>query len=312
MLRSMRAKCTNPATGVVDGHELTRAAIAVVLLIDPTLDLASLRIILNDEYDVALREASAAVGMKGMAKATRREAGSGAAMLLSGESFEVLAAGFSIVEGIFGEDPDRSRLMLYLLHHELCHAHDAAVLRRVLPGRRVGFSRRRGWSWLLLAPLASNLWSEYSANRRAAGTLPQGKCIHAPLLAGELPKIEDAARVAVEAYRQHRNADRVLEEIVLELGFAFQLLGYVLGAAAGSGETLSRRNPEAVVALRRSFLSETWVPASQHLGRMFRTSRSWRDLDEMFAPLEELAREAVQGLGLRLADVHGLPLLMPA
>lgn len=39
--------------------------------------------------------------------------------------------------------------------------------------------------------------------------------------------------------------------------------------------------------------------------------RSWRDLDEMFAPLEELAREAVQGLGLRLADVHGLPLLMP-
>jgi hypothetical protein len=307
-LPAIREECVDPETGAVNYEELLRAALAVVLAYDPTLDLSTLRISAGADYDETLAAVSKELGVP--AARTKRESGSGVAMLVHGGTTDVLVTSLRLIETIFETDPQVRDVSLNTLHHEMCHAHDAAVLRRTLPQALAG-PTEHGWSRSILYPLAHALWSEFSANRRSFATLARGECLHAAMLAEELPRIERNALAAVDAFRIHQDVGRLLADLASELGWLFALLGYVLGTASAAPEPLEKRNPEAAAALRASFLRDAWAPATEHLERLSETAGAWADL-RVFAPLEETIRSALRRLGLVLGEVAGAPRLFLA
>jgi hypothetical protein len=311
LLPAVRQRCVNPATGELDYPKLVNAAIEVALLIDDGLEVAALRLIAAPDYGAALAEAARLVGRP--VEATRRPDGAvGVAMVVHGPETDVLVASVGLLATIFSDDPEARRFALNTFHHELCHGHDAAVRRRTVPGAFQERPRGSGWSYLLLSPVADTLWSEYSANRRSFATAPKGECIHAPMLAEELPRLARAAGAAIASFRTHGDVVRLLRELAPDVQYVFRLLGYVLGTLSASGGALEERNPEAAPALAASCLRETWRPAAEQLDRMYRSAGHWRDLESTFAPLEELVRGAFLHLGLRLEEGDGAPRLFLA
>lgn len=299
VLPAFRKTCVDPVTGAVDYRRLMTGVIEVIKEIDPTLDLSTLKdFSAGPDYDAVLAAVSARVGRE--MRRTKRESGSGQAMVVHDKTSDTLVTSFGLIEAVYGSDQDLRDVALNSFHHELCHAHDAAVLRRNFPGVMLSPQQGGVWSWRLY-PIANALWAEYSANRRSFATLPKAGCMHTPLLATEIATVTADVRESIKSYRRHLTVDALLDEAAPHVYFVFMLAGYILGTLHAAGRELEG---DAAAALRGSFLEPAWNDAAPLLARMYQSHGQWPGL-AVFRPLEDAVRGAFRRLGLHMTTAAG-------
>jgi hypothetical protein len=304
LLPVLRSYCVDGATGAIDIEPMAHMAFLFVRSYAPDLHLSFLGWSIGDDYDAALIAAAKELGVP-VEERTKRDSGTGVAKLLSGKDRDIIVTSTGMIGGLFEEDLHWRNLALNTLHHEMCHAHDAALLRKNPPRPRTPSA----WSQPLHA-LSKCVWKEYSADRRAFPTLAIGECIHAPLLATEVVDVERRVKSVVATHRDRGNNDpgQLFADVLPDINWLLQLFGYVLGTAAGSGGSLEARNPDTAAALEGSCLHE-WREAAAHLDALYRTVGTWPSFD-VFAPLEDFVRRVYLRLGMRMTQtILGAPYL---
>ncbi|HYD62632.1 MAG TPA: hypothetical protein VEC35_19915 [Noviherbaspirillum sp.] len=312
LMRSMLG--SDPAA--LDYNLAVQIVIALIKRLDHTLDLSELKSWkIVDDLEAGANELSAIVGRSIVL--TKTEASAAIARVVHTDSGSIILIAASVFRKLV-EGPDTEvHLSINLLHHELCHIHDAGVRKSILwyQGRVEG-----DIITMTMLPILIRLWDEYSANRRSTPTIPSWfEQAQAELLIDEWSRVRHAVVLLIKEYRLHGDMDSLLSAVASQLGHLFQLAGYIFGTAAGRNKTLEESVPEAFCILRESWLAPLMLAGPESLAMLYDSFGSWSDVS-VFDDLAEVCRLVFEEAGLHISrfedrlyiDVPFTPETMPA
>jgi hypothetical protein len=303
------------STGAVDGTLLLSSAVALVLDIDPDLDLSTVvRWYVADDYAVALADLSKVVGTS--VTATANAEGAGCALVHHEPDGEHVAFANQVLLGPFSPDEVQKALWLNVMHHELCHVHDAATHRRNIPEMYASPPRQVGWSQWLFA-FAHDIWSEYYANRRSHLTLRNGENYQLPSLDAEVRRFPGVAKSAFRNLDDNDDASKAFEQVWTVVGEVAphlenlcKHLGYVMGTLAAQ-QPNSGTASCAVPAAGEPWLREAWGSLVPHLDEMYRTHGRWPGI-AVYQPVQLAVQLMLRKAGMALTSILGRLVALPS
>ena len=194
----------------LDCHAAAEIVVMLVKQLDPTLDLTDMagwKIV--DDLSVGAQELSEEVGLE--INPTNRELGSATARVVHTEKGSIVLVESSLFRNLITGPEGDATLAINVLHHELCHVHDAEVRKRMPWWQgKVGDDLRMR---VLLPPLV-RLFDEYSANRRSIKTIPSWfEKAQTKLLAREWKNIRNTVSAAVQCYHARQDIHRLMAEV---------------------------------------------------------------------------------------------------
>lgn len=294
----LRDSFVNKETGLLDLGAVLSELAQVVRQFDPELDLAGIqRTIISSDYSAALKMLGKELGRE--VAPTQRGTSRGIAMLVATRDFDILVADSLLLEMVFLPDGKAFYTSINMLHHELCHAHDHLVKRKDLAHEFL--AKELKGKRVHLNPMAMCLWDEYYANRRSYPTLFRGECIHATLLSEEILHVTETLKQQIALYRFSHDINALTSFATENIGYLFQLAGYVLGSLAGEGTTLEERYPEVWSVVSDSPLGKVWERLRLALDSLHERHGAWGTFDVLL-PVEALADEVMKEFGLEFEE----------
>src|SRR6266404_695069 len=192
----------------------------------------------------------------------------------------------------------------YILGHELAHIHEHYFRNKVLPNTLLTtrITKRDG---AFLHELADTCWGEYVACLFSAPVYPeQVKLFEMPLLE-LLPKASREIVAAKQDWFVDRDIAKFWQRAGTTVYSLLKYFSYLLGHAAGLGQSTSETAPETWALLKRNaWLLPSVERLSEELSRMYETFEEWKSL-EVFEPLKQLERTLFADCGIGISDRDG-------
>jgi hypothetical protein len=245
------------------------------------------RIIVTNNFAGELAELSTATASGNPIERTNEEYAFAVAKVLllpRGDEIEIVPviSAHAVVE-LVSADPlyyesDTFRATLHMIHHELCHVHDAnkkidafpdAILKKSYEGKD-----------RYIHPLAETCWSEYIANRLSSSTAKLGFAASMTInFADAIPRTKPLVNEEILAYRTHHDINRLLDFFGRHGDFLPKAASYACGYLDGFGIPLRELLPEADERLNGSYFEQTWNGMRAALGEMYSLYPDrWEDL----------------------------------
>lgn len=298
----------------LDAMMLFARAAERVLAVDRGLDLSTIvRIYAHERYADALAALSRDVGRT--VAATNNAEGQGIGIVHHEADGEYFTISLGVLLSVFSPADEVRGFALNVLHHELCHIHDAATHRRNLPGFYPVPAGLKGWEQRLF-PFAHDIWSEYFANRRAHRTSAGGVDIHRAPLEEAVLRFPNVVRDCVTSLEDEDDVTTALDkavplflEVCPPLESLCKHLGYVMGTRAALRDETGD-SPTLTFVSQQSWLQESWTALEKHLDQIYRTHGQWPGL-EVYLPVVNEVRSMLARAGMTLTYFAGRLLMMP-
>lgn len=183
----------------------------------------------------------------------------------------------AIIQCLFMEE--QRQMSVHLIHHELCHTHDATIKVDMLGLDNV--LRSRGDFQTVLRIHADNIWSEYFANRWASKTIPVDHDMYVLYLVEMVNKIKETNEKFIKEYRLHGNIDQLYGEIQMYtaklLYTAATVYGYIHGRNLGQHEFKKLLDE----TINETYMRLIWGKLENQLEKLYDIYGFWSGIEQL-------------------------------
>lgn len=217
-----------------DARRVGETILAIARSVSRTFDLSRLEsFVVGMDYREALASVRAG-DLSSTMLPTSNEYGEGSAMaatvIRDDEPWSVVVIWAPLAMGIADRDHEGHTAAVHTLIHELAHVDELRLFAKTFPG---------GWRaaqspdarHAALFGMIEPSYSEYVAERAAAGSWPELGDSYLGMLEGALGDVDEQIRAARYAYRRDGDLERFWGLVQARVRFLFQAIGYALGHA---------------------------------------------------------------------------------
>jgi hypothetical protein len=284
---------------------LGQTVAGVVSTVGSFIDLSRLDgVTVAVDYDAALAELDR--GMDGLRPLSRSnsEEMQGVAMspavMRNGEvRTHLVFAADMLVPLIVDEDlvePDARSVAIGIIAHECAHVQVTAEKGRAIPEARLG-TRIEGYERAVMFQLAEICWDEYAACRLSAPFARTQVQTHAATLTACLETAREQADAAIRSYRLHGDLNVLVGEAGSALCGPMKAAAYLLGGMDAEGLDWADLD-EVRSSLVAAGYDELVDRLHDELARLWATREKWEPTLQVFAGLEDVAREVFRSGGV--------------
>ncbi|MGV9008068.1 hypothetical protein [Brevundimonas sp.] len=188
-----------------------------------------------------------------------------------------------------------------IIAHECAHVEIGALMMAKVPEARFG-AQIAEFERAMLFPIAEVCWDEYAVCRLSARFASQQNVQHAESILAVTPEARVRAELAVRAYRDHGEINRLLSEAGSELLQPMKAVAYLLGGL-DADDLVWADFPAVRAAIEEAGYADLVDRMHEQCRRLWDTRGSWSEDQDVLEPLIKLARDVFASGGIHLSTL---------